>query len=105
MMPCMRERSRKNPDDGIRVYNRVRVLRQEREISRRELAEILGINHRTLGYIERQDYEPSLSLAWRISDFFGLPLEAVFSREPLRLLSDQLYGGREGRGEEGGTAG
>jgi hypothetical protein len=42
---------------------------------------------------------------WRISDFFGLLLEAVFSREPLRPLSEQLYGGREGQGEEGGTAG
>lgn len=80
----------------MKIYNRVRLLRQEREISRREMADSLGINHRTLGYVERQNYRLRLELAYRISDFFGLPLEAVFSREPFGLLSEQIYG----RGEE-----
>ena len=78
-------------------------MRQEREISREEMSEALGINHRTLGYIERQQYEPKLGLAWEISEFFGLPLEVVFSREPFRPLSEQVYGrrtgGREGEGQ------
>ena len=95
-------RTGKNRDDEAKVYNRVRVLRQERGISREEMAEALGVNHRTVGYIEREQYEPLLSLAWRISDFFGLPMEAVFSREPFRLLSEEVYGRR---GSAGGTRG
>jgi putative transcriptional regulator len=88
-----REQTRKRPDDGaFAIYNRVRVLRQERRLSQRELAEALGINYRTVGYLERQDYEPSLRLAWEISDFFGVPMEAVFSREPFPRMSEQLYG-------------
>ena len=74
------------------VYNRVRVLRQEREISREEMSEALGINHRTLGYIERQQYEPKLGLAWKISEYFGLPVDAVFSRRPMEPLSNIVYG-------------
>ena len=74
------------------VYNRVRVLRQEREISREEMSEALGINYRTLGYMERQQYEPKLGLAWKVSEYFGLPMDAVFSRESLEPLSRIVYG-------------
>lgn len=61
-------------------------------MSRQELAEVLGINYQTVGYIERGDYNPSLELAFRIGEFFGLPIEAVFSRQPLRPLSEEVYG-------------
>ena len=89
-----REKTRKRPEGGgaFAIYNRVRVLRQERGLSQRELAEALGINYRTVGYLERQDYEPSLRLAYQIADFFGVPMEAVFSREPFPRMSEQLYG-------------
>ena len=74
------------------MHNRLKVLRVERGMSRQELAEVLGINYQTVGYIERGDYNPSLELAFRISELFGLPIEAVFSREPFRPLSQQVYG-------------
>lgn len=92
-----REQTRKAPEDGgaFEIYNRVRVLRQERGLSQTELAEALGINYRTVGYLERQDYEPSLRLAYQVADFFGVPMEAVFSREPFRRMSEQLYGREE----------
>jgi len=93
---------RRDLSEEFRVYNRVKVLRQELDLSRQELANALGIGYRTLGYIERQDYTPSLELAWRISRFFELPLEAVFSPEPFGRMSKELYGGpgaRHGRGE------
>ena len=74
-------------------YNRLKVLRAERGMSRQELAKVLGINYQTVGYIERGDYNPSLELAFRIGEHFGLPIEAVFSRQPLRPLSEEVYGG------------
>ncbi len=61
-------------------------------MSRQELAEALGINYQTVGYIERGDYNPSLELVFRISELFGLPIEAIFSREPFRPLSEEIYG-------------
>jgi putative transcriptional regulator len=73
------------------LYNRLAVLRAERGLSRQELADALGVNYQTVGYIERLDYNPSLELAFRISEFFGLPIEAIFSRQPFTPLSDLVY--------------
>jgi putative transcriptional regulator len=70
----------------------VAVLRAERSLSRQDLADALGINYQTVGYLERGDYNPSLELAFRISEFFKLPIEAIFSREPMKPLSEEVYG-------------
>jgi putative transcriptional regulator len=67
------------------------VLRAEHGLSRQQLAEALGINYQTVGYLERGDYNPSLELAFRIAEYFGLPLEAVFSRQPFEPMSSRLY--------------
>jgi DNA-binding XRE family transcriptional regulator len=82
-----------------RLYNRIAVLRKERGISRRDLAEAIGVNFQTVGYLEREEYNPSLDLAFRISDFFGLPVDLVFSTEPMKPLSQEILKYREKRGE------
>jgi len=74
------------------IYNRIAVLRAERKVSRQELADAVGVNYQTIGFLERGDYGPSLKLAFSIAAFFGLPLEAVFSTQPFQLLSEQVYG-------------
>lgn len=75
------------------LYNRIAVLRAERNLSRQDLADALGINYQTVGFLERGDYNPSLTLALDLSAYFGLPVEAIFSRKPLRPLSETVYGG------------
>ncbi len=82
------------------MHNRLSVLRAERNLSRQDLAIALGINYQTVGYIERGEFNPSLELAFRISELFKLPLEAVFSRKPLAALSDTVYGRKEQRSSE-----
>lgn len=74
------------------LYNRIAVLRAERGMSRKDLAATLGVNYQTIGYLERGEYQPSLDLAFRLSEHFGLPIEAIFSRQPLVPLSQELYG-------------
>ncbi len=73
-----------------KIHNRLAVLRAERGLSRQSLADALGINYQTVGYIERGEYNPSLDLAFRVSELFGLPLEMVFSRNPFRPMSEEL---------------
>ena len=73
------------------LYNRIAVLRSERALSRQALAREVGVNPQTIGFLERGDYTPSLELAFKISRFFKLPVEAVFSPDPFRLLSEQVY--------------
>ena len=63
------------------IYNRIAVLRAERGISRRQLAEALGVHYQTVGYLERGEYSPSLYLALRIAEYFEVPVEVVFSTE------------------------
>jgi DNA-binding XRE family transcriptional regulator len=89
-----------------RLHNRIAVLRLERGLSRQALADLVGVNPQTVGYLERGDYNPSLELAFRLREVFGLPIEAIFSRAPFRPMSEELYGrprsGRAG-GREPGT--
>jgi putative transcriptional regulator len=47
--------------------------------------------NQTIGYLERGEYNPSLELALRIAEHFGLPVEAIFSRAPFVPMSQQLY--------------
>ena len=74
------------------LYNRIAVLRAERGISRQALADAVGVNYQTIGFLERGEYGPSLKLAFAIAAYFGLPVEAIFSTEPLKALSQQVYG-------------
>ena len=73
-----------------KLYNRIALLRSERSISRKELAEKTGVNFQTVGYLEREEYNPSLDLAFRISECFGLPIEMIFATEPLKPMSQEL---------------
>ncbi|MER0080700.1 helix-turn-helix transcriptional regulator [Corynebacterium sp. KPL2861] len=65
------------------IYNRVRVLRAERDMSRAQLAEAIDVNPQTVGALERGDHSPSLDLAFRICEVFDLPVEAIFSARNL----------------------
>jgi putative transcriptional regulator len=64
------------------VHNRIAVLRAERKVSRRQLADALGVHYQTVGYLERGEFSPSLHLALRIAGYFEVPVEAVFSTKP-----------------------
>jgi DNA-binding XRE family transcriptional regulator len=70
------------------VYNRIARLRAEQDVSRRQLADALGVHYQTIGYLERGEYNPSLHLALRIAEFFGLPVEVIFSTRPFPRISD-----------------
>lgn len=76
------------------IYNRLPVLRAERGLSRQDLAAAVDVNYQTIGYLERGEYAPSLDLAMRLSEFFGLPIEAIFARTPFTPLSEKIYGGQ-----------
>jgi putative transcriptional regulator len=64
--------------------NRIAALRERAKMSRLELAELVGVNSQTIGYLERGEYNPSLALAFRLSDVFGLTVEKIFVRNQLK---------------------
>ena len=63
------------------MRNRLRVLRAEREWSQQELADRLQVSRQSVNAIETGKYDPSLPLAFRIADLFGLAIEDVFLRD------------------------
>ena len=72
------------------VFNRLKVLRVDRGLSRQDFAEALGVHYQTVGYLERGDYSPSLALALRIAQYLDVPVEAVFSLSPFPRISGRL---------------
>lgn len=72
------------------VDNRIALLRADRRSSRRDLAEAVGVNVQTIGFLERGDYKPSLELALKIAAYFALPVEQIFSLNPFPTLADTL---------------
>ena len=63
------------------MKNRLHVLRAERDWSQGELAERLGVSRQTVNALESGKYDPSLPLAFKIAELFGLKIEEIFSPE------------------------
>lgn len=63
------------------MKNKVEQLRKERSLSQDEFAKMLRVSRQTISSIETGKYNPSLELAFAISDFFGKPIEDIFIYE------------------------
>jgi len=64
------------------IRNNIRKLRfNHNEMTQEELAEKAGVTRQTILAIESAKYSPSLELAFKISQVFGVPLEEVFIYE------------------------
>jgi len=70
-----------------KVHNRIAMLRAELQVSRKDLADALGVHYQTIGYLERGEFSPSLYLALRIANYFEVPMEVIFSTEPFPRLT------------------
>jgi putative transcriptional regulator len=61
------------------IRNQIRRLRFEaREMTQQQLADRIGCTRQTIILLEQERYVPSLVLAMRIAEVFGLPVEQVF---------------------------
>ena len=72
------------------VHNRIAVFRAELSMSRKDLADLVGVNPQTIGYLERGDYAPSVELALKLAAVFKVPVEALFSLKPFAPLGRTL---------------
>jgi len=63
------------------LKNRVEQLRKERGLNQEEFAKMLRVSRQTISSIETGKYNPSLELAFAISDFFGMRIEEIFIYE------------------------
>jgi len=72
------------------LFNRISLFRRERGLSRKELADLVSVNPQTIGYLERGDYRPTVELALKLAQAFGVSVETLFALEPFPSLAEQL---------------
>ena len=60
------------------MKNRLEELRRARGIRQEDLAIALGVSRQTVISLEKGKYNPSLALAFKLSRYFGLPIEGIF---------------------------
>ena len=63
------------------MKNRLRTLRAQHGWSQSELADRLEVSRQTINAIEREKYDPSLTLAFRMAALFALRIEEIFEPE------------------------
>lgn len=61
------------------MNNRLRDLRTALGWSQAQLADLLNVSRQTVNAIETGRYDPSLPLAFTISQLFQQPIEAIFT--------------------------
>jgi DNA-binding XRE family transcriptional regulator len=62
----------------VRLANRLRVARAERDMSQDQLARAAGVSRQTISSIETGQYTPSALLAFRLAEALGTPIERLF---------------------------
>ena len=72
----------RNPEEP--VYNRIEAARTEIGLSRQDLADKVGVHYQTIGYLEREEYSPSLVLALRIAKALSQEVSELFSLNPFK---------------------
>jgi len=60
------------------MKNNIKELRKNRRLRQEDLAEKLGVTRQTVIAIENDKYDPTLELAMKISEFFGLSVNDIF---------------------------
>ena len=63
------------------MKNILSELRAQQGWSQQQLAEYLGVSRQTINAIEKQRYDPSLPLAFKIAKLFNQLIEAIFEDE------------------------
>lgn len=60
------------------MKNKLKVLRARYNWSQEVLSKQLGVSRQTINAIERDKYDPSLPLAFKIAILFDLKIEDIF---------------------------
>lgn len=72
----------RKPKNETPVHNRLEAAREARGLSRAELADAADVHYQTIGYIERGEYSPSLSLALTLARVLDTDIQDLFSLDP-----------------------
>jgi putative transcriptional regulator len=63
------------------MINRLKELRARHDMTQEDLADRVGVSRQTIVAIEKQKYDPSLPLAFKLARCFGVKIEDIFEEE------------------------
>ncbi len=61
------------------MKNNLKIWRATKDITQQELAHEVGVTRQTINAIEKSKYDPSLTLAFKLADFFNCRIEDIFT--------------------------
>ena len=73
------------------MKNRVKELRTAAGMTQQQLADRVHVSSRTIISLEKELYNPSLLLAYRIAELFGVTVEDLYCLKENRELEDRQY--------------
>jgi len=60
------------------LKNRIEEIRKERGVKQEDFAKAMGVSRQTISSLENGRYNPSILLAYKIAQYFGMTIEEVF---------------------------
>ena len=75
------------------MKTKIKELRLAAGLTQQQLADLVRVSARTIISIEKEQYSPSLMLAYRLSQVFGTTVEDLCCLEENKQLEDQQYEG------------
>ena len=73
------------------MKTRVKEFRTQSEMTQQQLADLVRVSSRTIISIEKEQYNPSLMLAYRMAKVFGVTVEELCCLEENMELEDRKY--------------
>lgn len=73
------------------MKTRVKELRIKAKLTQQQLADMVRVSSRTIISIEKEQYSPSLMLAYRMAKVFGVTVEELCCLEENMILEDNKY--------------
>lgn len=70
-----------DPGLNLQIKSRVHVFRAEKRITQQQLADAIGVTRGTIVAIEKENYNPSLELAFRLAKYFNTDINSLFKAE------------------------
>lgn len=73
------------------MKTKVKALRTEAKMTQQQLADLVHVSSRTIISIEKEQYSPSLMLAYRMAEVFGVTVEDLCCLKENKELEDKQY--------------
>lgn len=69
----------------------VKKLRLAKNLTQQQLADLVHVSSRTIISLEKEQYSPSLMLAYRLAQIFGVSIEEMCCLQEYKDLEDKKY--------------